>query len=79
MPKITINGYKYTEEQAAKDAVALTQAEKNLPNDNLEYWVNYDYSQRDGFYYILYADGVESVLGNPTEFTIDIPNPFEEI
>jgi hypothetical protein len=46
-----------------------------LPNPTMDtlYWVNYNYSELDNFYYIQHVDGLEAVLGEPIEFTITIP------
>ena len=47
-----------------------------VPNGETLYWVNYNYSDLDGFYYITYVEGLEAVLGTPTDITI---TPHEEI
>jgi hypothetical protein len=65
-------GYTYITEQLAMNARALCASYKDLPNpqgDTL-YWVNYDYSELDGFWFIKYVDELEIVLGNPIEFNI---------
>ena len=65
-------GYKYITEELAINARAQAAAYKDYPNplgDTL-YWVNYNYSLLDEFYYIEYVDGLENVLGLPIEFTI---------
>ena len=70
-----MQGYKYTTEQEAIDARAQAATYMGLPNpqgDTL-YWVNYNYSELDSFYYIQHVDGLEAVLGEPIEFTITIP------
>jgi hypothetical protein len=67
-------GYTYATEQDAINARTLCAAYKELPNftgDTL-YWVNYNYSELDNIYYIKYIDGLEVVLGSPSEFTITI-------
>lgn len=65
-------GYKYTTEQEAINARQLCAIHKGLPHPqgSTLYWVNYEYSQKDGFYYIQYVDGLEAVLGEPSEFTV---------
>lgn len=71
-------GYKYTTEQEAIDARAQAASYMGLPNpqgDTL-YWVNYNHSSIDGFYYIQYVEGLEAVLGEPSEFTITLPQPI---
>ena len=70
-----MQGYKYTTEQEAIDARTQAASYMGLPNpqgDTL-YWVNYNYSELDEFYYIQHVDGLEVVLGEPIEFTITIP------
>jgi len=69
-------GYKYTIEQEAINARQLCATYKGLPNptgDTL-YWVNYNHSQVDNFYYIEYVNELENVLGQPIEFEITLPN-----
>ena len=69
-------GYKYTTEQEAIDARAQAATYMGLPNpqgDTL-YWVNYSYSELDGFYYIQHVENLEQVLGEPIEFEITIPD-----
>jgi hypothetical protein len=70
-----MTGYKYTTEQEAIDARAQAATYMGLPNpqgDTL-YWVNYNYSELDSFYYIQHVEGLEAVLGEPIEFDITIP------
>lgn len=70
-----MTGYKYTTEQEAIDARAQAATYMGLPNpqgDTL-YWVNYSYSELDGFYYIQHVENLEQVLGEPIEFEITIP------
>jgi hypothetical protein len=71
-----MQGYIFTTEteaitarQAAADYMGLP---KN-PNDTTIYWVNYNYSDLDGFYYITYVEGLEAALGEPIEFEITYP------
>lgn len=69
-------GYKYSTEQEAINARSLCATYKGLPNptgDTL-YWVNYNYSQIDNFYYIEYVEDLENVLGQPIEFEVTLPN-----
>lgn len=56
---------------AARDACAEY---KGLPieGNTSRYWVNYNYSNEDEFYYIQYDEGVEVVLGEPEEFELTI-------
>jgi hypothetical protein len=69
-------GYKYITEQEAIDARSQAATYKGYPNpqgDTL-YWVNYEYSELDNFYYIKHVEGLEQVLGEPIEFEITIPD-----
>tara|TARA_R100000541_G_scaffold13772_1_gene23090 strand:+ start:970 stop:1188 length:219 start_codon:yes stop_codon:yes gene_type:complete len=66
-----MKGYIYNTKQEAIDARKLAADYKGLPikpNDITRYWVNYEYSELDLFYYIEYAEGLEAVLGEPISF-----------
>jgi hypothetical protein len=67
-------GYTYTIEQDAINTRTLCATYKGLPNEcgDTLYWVNYNHSEIDSIYYIIYVDGLENVLGSPSEFTITI-------
>jgi hypothetical protein len=65
-----------TEAIAARKAAADYIGLPKNPNDTTIYWVNYSYSEIDGFWYITYVDGLEAVLGEPTDITI---TPHQEI
>jgi hypothetical protein len=70
-----MTGYTYTTEQSAIDARSQAATYMGLPNptgDTL-YWVNYDYSELDEFYYIQWVENLELVLGEPTEFMVSQP------
>ena len=74
-----IKGYTYNTEQeaiAARKAAADYMGLPKNPNDTTIYWVNYNYSDLDGFWYIQYVEGLEAVLGEPSDITI---TPHEEI
>lgn len=73
-----INGYQYTTEQ---EAIAARQTAADymglpVPGGETLYWVNYNYSELEGFYYITYVDGLEAALGEPSDITI---TPHEEL
>jgi hypothetical protein len=71
-----MTGYTYTTEGEAIDARAQAATYAGLPNptgDTL-YWVNYNHSELDGFYYIQHVEGLEAVLGTPEEFEITQPS-----
>jgi hypothetical protein len=68
-------GYKYNTE---KEAIAARKEAADymglpVPNGETLYWVNYNYSELDGFYYITYVEGLEAALGEPTEFEVIQP------
>jgi hypothetical protein len=65
-----------TEAIAARQAAADYMGLPKNPNDTTIYWVNYSYSELDGFYYITYVEGLEAVLGEPSDITI---TPHEEL
>jgi len=68
-------GYTYQTEQEAINARQQCADYKGLPvpNGTSIYWVDYSYSQSDNFYYIIYDEGVEVLLGEPITFKITIP------
>jgi hypothetical protein len=65
-----------TEAIAARKSAADYMGLPKNPNDTTIYWVNYNYSELDGFWYITYVEGLEAALGEPTDITI---TPHEEI
>jgi len=70
-----MTGYKYTTEQEAIAARDNAATYMGLPNPTMDtlYWVNYNYSELDNFYYIQYVENLEQVLGEPIEFTVTQP------
>lgn len=74
-----MQGYKFLTEQeaiAARKAAADYMGLPKNPGDTTIYWVNYSYSDLDGFWYIRYVEGLEAALGEPSDITI---TPHEEI
>ena len=70
-------GYKYNTESEAINARKLAADYKGLPinrNDTTIYWVNYEYSELDNFYYIQYVEGLNVVLGEHIEIILTLPN-----
>jgi hypothetical protein len=72
----SINGYKYTTES---EAIAARQTAADymgfpVPGGETLYWVNYNYSELDGFYYIQYVEDLEKALGEPIEFDVTFPD-----
>ena len=70
-----MTGYTYTTEQDAIAARAQAATYAGFPNPTMDtlYWVNYNHSELDNFYYIEYVEGLEAVLGEPIEFTVTFP------
>jgi hypothetical protein len=71
-----MQGYIFQTESeaiAARKAAADYMGLPKNPNDTTIYWVNYNYSDLDGFYYIAYVEGLEAVFGEPIEFEVTQP------
>ena len=64
-------GYRYNTEQEAIAARQLGADHRGYPKGDTLYWFDYDYSSVDKFWYIKHLAGIEVVLGEPTEFTVD--------
>jgi hypothetical protein len=72
-----MQGYTFTIESeaiAARQTAADYMGLPKNPNDTTIYWVNYNYSELDEFYYITYVDGLEAALGEPIEFEVNFPD-----
>ena len=72
-----INGYKYTTEQEAIDARKECADYYGLPvapDDITQYWVDYETAEFDTpiFWYIVFDESIEMILGEPTEFEVTI-------
>lgn len=70
-----MQGYTF---QTKTEAIAARQAASDymdlpVPGGETLYWVNYNYSELDGFWYITYVDGLEKALGEPIEFDVTFP------
>jgi hypothetical protein len=68
-----MQGYIFTTESeaiAARKAAADYMGLPKNPNDTTIYWVNYNYSELDGFWYITYVEGLEAILDEPIDITI---------
>lgn len=68
-------GYKYHTET---EAIAARQTAADymgfpVPGGETLYWVDFNYSELDGFYYITYVEDLEKALGQPIEFEITQP------
>lgn len=65
-------GYTF---QTETEAIAARQIAADymgfpVPGGETLYWVNYFYSELDGFYYITYVENLEKALGEPIEFEV---------
>lgn len=77
-----VTGYKYTNEQDAINARETCDAYYGIPvspDDITQNWIDYNTANLDTpvFYYILFDESIEVVLGQPTTFEVTFPNPFE--
>ena len=55
------NGYKYTTETEAKTARQQCDAYYGIPKnptDVTQHWIDYNYAELDGFYYITYDESL---------------------
>ena len=71
-------GYKYFSETEAIAARQTAADYMGLPVEGGEtlWWVSFQYSEIDGFYYIIYVEDLEKALGQPIEFEVtqlDLP------
>ena len=71
-----MRGYIYQTETEAIAARQIAADYMGLPVAGGEtlYWVNYSYSELDGFYYIQYVEDLEKALGEPIEFDVTFPD-----
>lgn len=72
-----IIGYKYTNEQEAIDARKQCANYYGLPispDDVTQYWVDYNTAEFDSpiFWYIVFDESIEIILGQPTTFEVII-------
>ena len=77
-----IKGYKYQTEPEAIKARKEAADYMGLPVPNAEtlYWVDYNFAELNEpqFWYITYEESLLPILGEPTEFEVITPNPFDE-
>jgi hypothetical protein len=74
---MTYKGYKYQTEQEAQQARQQAADYYGLPvtpESTTIYFVNYNYSELDEFYYIVWVEGCTEVLGEPINFEITEPD-----
>jgi hypothetical protein len=76
------NGYQYPTEPEAMAARQTAADYMGLPVQNGEtlYWVDYNFAELNDpqFYYITFDESLLPILGEPTEFEVIQPNPFDE-
>jgi hypothetical protein len=78
-----VTGYKYTNEQEVIDARKQCADYYGLPvspEDVTQYWVDYETAKLDTpiFWYIVFDESIEQILGQPTIFEVTpTPPPFE--
>lgn len=77
-----VTGYKYTNEQDAIDARETCDTYYGIPvspEDVTQNWVEYQTATLDNpiFYYIIFDESLEVVLGEPITFEVTTPPPFE--
>jgi hypothetical protein len=65
-------GYIYTTEIQAENAVYQCDNHYGYPKENCitNHWCNYKFSNLDNFYYIIYDESLEVILGEPIEITL---------
>ena len=77
-----IKGYKYNTETEAITARKAAADYMGLPVPNGEtlYWVDYNFAELNEpqFWYITFDESLLPILGQPTEFEVIQPNPFDE-
>jgi len=76
----SIKGYKFTTEQDAINAREACDAYYGIPvslDDVTQNWVDYLFAELNTpqFWYIIYDQSLEVVLGQPVTFSIEVP-PF---
>jgi len=80
---MTVTGYKFTTEQDAINAREACDAYYGIPvtpDDVTQNWVDYRFAELNEpqFWYIVFDESLIPILGQPTEFEVIQPNPFDE-
>jgi len=78
-----MQGYKYlteTEAIAARQQCDLYYGIPVAPDDVTQNWVDYQFAELNEpqFWYIAFDESLLPILGEPTEFEVIQPNPFNE-
>ena len=76
-------GYQYTNEQDAINSREACDAYYGIPvspDDVTQNWVDYQFAELNNpqFWYIVFDESLTPILGQPTEFEVIQPNPFDE-
>lgn len=76
-------GYIYTTEPeaiAARESVDAYYGIPVSPEDVTQNWVDYQFAELNTpqFWYIVFDESLTPILGQPTEFEVIQPNPFDE-
>jgi hypothetical protein len=79
----SINGYQYITEQetiAARQQCDAYYGIPVAPDDITQNWVDYNFAELNDpqFWYITFDESLLPILGEPTEFEVIQPNPFNE-
>jgi hypothetical protein len=80
---MTVLGYKYLTEEDAQQARKDCSDYYGIPvspEDTTQYWVDYYSAMLDEpvFWFILFNESLLPILGEPTEFDVVQPTPFED-
>ena len=78
-----MQGYKYQSEPEAIAARQQCDAYYGIPksaNDVTQHWVDYNFAELNEpqFWYIIYDESLIPILGEPIQFEVIQPNPFNE-
>jgi len=78
-----MQGYKYTTETEAITARQQCDAFYGIPKsptDVTQHWIDYNFAELNEpqFWYIIFDESLTPILGQPTEFEVIQPNPFNE-
>jgi hypothetical protein len=67
-----MTGYTYTTEQEAINARELCDNFYGYPIEGAvtSHWINYQFSELDNFYFIIFDESVRTLLGDPIEFDL---------
>ena len=76
-------GYQYTTEPkaiAARESVDNYYGIPVSPDYVTQNWVDYQFAELNTpqFWYIVFDESLTPILGQPTEFEVIQPNPFDE-